>query len=68
MVKSVIAIHIRAEIARIGMSQKEASKICEVSQPRISDLLNGKIDLFSADSLIDICDRLGLTVSVEVKQ
>ena len=35
-----------------------------VSQPRVSDLLRGKIDLFSSDSLIDMLARLGVTVRI----
>jgi predicted XRE-type DNA-binding protein len=35
-----------------------------VSQPRVSDLLRGKIGLFSTDSLIDMLARLGVTVRV----
>jgi predicted XRE-type DNA-binding protein len=35
-----------------------------VSQPRVSDLLRGKVNLFSTDSLIDMLARLGITVRV----
>jgi predicted XRE-type DNA-binding protein len=33
-----------------------------VSQPRVSDLLRGRIDLFSTDALIDMLARLGVSV------
>jgi predicted XRE-type DNA-binding protein len=33
-----------------------------VSQPRVSDLLRGRIDLFSTDTLIDMLARLGIGV------
>ena len=38
-----------------------------VTQPRVSDLLRGRIDLFSTDALIDMLARLGATVRLTVK-
>jgi len=35
-----------------------------VSQPRVSDLLRGRLDLFSTDALIDMLARLGVSVRV----
>jgi len=35
-----------------------------VSQPRVSDLLRGKIGLFGTDTLIDMLARLGVTVRI----
>ena len=47
-----------------GLTQASAAKIMDVSQPRVSDLLRGKVNLFSTDSLIDMLARLGVTVRV----
>lgn len=44
------------------LKQAEAAKIMGVTQPRVSDLLRGKIELFSSDALIDMLARLGLRV------
>ena len=68
LVKATIAVHIRAEIEFRKWTQQEAAIVCGVKQPRISDLLNGKIDLFSCDSLIEICEKLKLTVAVSVNR
>jgi len=38
-----------------------------VTQPRVSDLLRGRIDLFTTDALIDMLTRLGATVRLTVK-
>jgi predicted XRE-type DNA-binding protein len=38
-----------------------------VTQPRVSDLLRGRIDLFSTDSLIDMLARLDVQVRVVLK-
>ena len=42
-----------------GFTQKEASEKLCVSQPRISNLLHGKIDLFSVGMLLDMTERAG---------
>jgi predicted XRE-type DNA-binding protein len=54
---------IRAE----GWSQTEAAKRLGVTQPRVSDLMRGKIDLFSIDALVNMVASAGLHVSVEVR-
>jgi predicted XRE-type DNA-binding protein len=54
---------IRAE----GWSQTEAAKRLGVTQPRVSDLVRGKIDLFSIDALVNMVARAGLHVSVDVR-
>lgn len=43
------------------------AKVLRVTQPRVSDLLSGRIDLFSPDTLIDMLARLGLGVRLVVK-
>jgi predicted XRE-type DNA-binding protein len=44
------------------LTQSEAARIVRVCQPRVSDLLRGKPDLFSTDALIDMLARLGVSV------
>jgi predicted XRE-type DNA-binding protein len=48
------------------MSQAEAAKLMGVTQPRISDLVRGKIDLFSIDTLINMLSAAGLHVELKV--
>lgn len=45
-----------------GFTQKEAAKQLQVSQPRISNLLHGKIDLFSIGMLLDMTERAGFQI------
>ena len=67
-------LHIRAMlmtqaekfIRRSEMSQAEAAIRMGVTQPRISDLMRGKIDVFSVDTLIAMLSMVGLKVSVHV--
>lgn len=49
-----------------NLSQSEAAKIFDVTQPRISELRRGKIDLFSVDRLINMLAQAGLHVEVRV--
>ena len=50
------------------MSQAEAAKLMGVTQPRISDLVRGKIDLFSIDMLINMLSAAGLHVELKIAQ
>jgi len=59
------------QIARVakdaGWTQAEAACRCGVSQPRINDLLRGKISKFSLDALVNIAAALGWKVSIEMR-
>lgn len=67
LIRADLMIHIQKLIAARGLKQKAAAKTLGVTQPRISDLLRGRIDLFSTDALIDMLARLGATVRLTVK-
>lgn len=64
MLMSEIEKHIRSK----GLTQKEAAKQFAVTQPRISDLMRGKIALFSVDTLITMLTHVGLKVDVRVRK
>ena len=51
-----------------GLTRAQAAKLLGVTQPRVSDLMRGKIQLFSVDSLIEMLGHAGAQVSVVVKQ
>lgn len=53
-------------IDREELSQARAAKLMGVTQPRISDLARGKIDLFSIDALVNMLAAAGLHVDVKV--
>jgi predicted XRE-type DNA-binding protein len=50
------------------LTQASAAKLLGVSQPRISDLMRGKIHLFSIDALVNLLSAAGLRVDVRVKK
>jgi predicted XRE-type DNA-binding protein len=49
-----------------GLSQADAAKVLGVTQPRISDLMRGKINLFSLDALVNMATAAGLRVEMRV--
>lgn len=51
-----------------GLTQVAAARAFGVSQPRISDLVRGKIDKFSVDTLISMLGAAGAHVSVSVRR
>ena len=56
------------EIRRRKLTQARAAATCGVTQPRISDLMRGRLDLFSLDALIDMAAHLELRTSVTVRR
>jgi predicted XRE-type DNA-binding protein len=67
LVRADLLIQAQKAIESRQLKQAEAAKILRVTQPRVSDLLRGRIDLFSTDSLIDMLARLGVGVRLVVK-
>ncbi|POG16975.1 PtxR [Aeromonas veronii] len=47
-----------------GYNQVEAASVLKVTQPRVSNLMNGKISKFSIDMLIEMLGRLGYLMDV----
>ena len=67
LVRADLMIEIQKTIASRRLKQSAAARILRVSQPRVSDLLRGRIDLFSTDALIDMLSRLGARVRLTIK-
>ena len=65
-VRADLLIQIQQALKARRLKQAEAARLLGVTQPRVSDLVRGRIDLFSVDSLIDMLARLGVRVKVVV--
>ena len=69
------SLRLRAEVAnaiieetrRRKLTQARAAAICGVTQPRINDLLRGRVSRFSLDALVNIATALGRRVHVELE-
>ena len=59
VLKADLTIMIRDIIEQQGWTQEEAASRLGVTQPRISDIVNGKIDKFTLDILFSMLDELG---------
>ena len=66
-IRSDLMIQLQKLIAARGLRQAQAAKILGVTQPRVSDLLRGRIDLFSTDKIIDMLARFGVRVKIVLK-
>ncbi|NNM65419.1 MAG: XRE family transcriptional regulator [Burkholderiales bacterium] len=66
--RSALMTALRERIARSGMSQAQAAQMLGVTQPRVSDLVRGKINLFGLDALVNMAAAAGLHVEVRVME
>ena len=66
--RSRLMMAVQDRINREGLSQAQTAKTLGVTQPRISDLMRGRISLFSVEALIDMLMHLGMRVEIKVKQ
>lgn len=67
LLRSELAVRIRQVIEQRKLTQARAAKLLGVTQPRVSDLMTGKIDRFNIESLIAMLARAGMTVTVDVR-
>jgi predicted XRE-type DNA-binding protein len=67
LVRADLLLQVQKTLAARELTQVQAAKLLHVTQPRVSDLLRGRIDLFSTDSLIDMLARLGVRVRIVLK-
>ena len=64
--RSALMLALKKRIAAVGMSQSQAAKLFGVTQPRVSDLMRGKINLFGLDALVNMAAKAGLHVEIRV--
>ena len=58
---------ITAIVKESGWTQAEAARHCGVTQPRMNDLLRGRVSRFSLDALVNLATALGRRVRVELE-
>ena len=66
--RSDLMMEVERYVRTLDVTQVEAAKQLGLTQPRLNDLLKGKIDKFSLDALVNILARAGRQVSVKVEQ
>jgi len=64
--RSALMTALKDHLARTGMSQAQAARLLGVTQPRVSDLMRGKINLFGLDALVNMATDAGLRIEMRV--
>jgi predicted XRE-type DNA-binding protein len=62
-----LSIALELEIRKRGWTQKEAAKHLGVTQPRISDLVRGKLSVFSIDALVGMLGAAGVRIDMSYR-
>ena len=65
--RSELMRQIAAIVKASGWTQLEAAQRCGVTQPRMNDLLRGRVSRFSIDALVNIATAIGRTVHIELQ-
>ena len=66
-IRAALMAELVAYLQRSGMTQAQAARQLGVTQPRVSDLTRGKIDLFSIDALVNMISAAGLHLDLRVR-
>lgn len=64
--RSALMMALKNHLIRTETSQAQAAKLFGVTQPRVSDLMRGKINLFSLDTLVNMVVAAGLHIEMRV--
>ena len=68
LIRADLTIQLTQILKERKLTQVRAARLLAVSQPRVSDLVRGRIDLFSIDSLVEMLARLGVSVSLQTRR
>lgn len=66
--RSILLSALKSHLSRTEMSQAQAAKLLGVTQPRVSDLMRGKINLFGLDALVNMATAAGLHIEMRVTE
>ena len=68
LLRSDLMTRIERYVNTSGLKQKDAATRLGVTQPRLNDLLKGKIEKFSLDALVNMLGHAGMRVELSVKK
>ena len=66
--RSTLMMNLKNFIVSNKLSQAEAAKLFNITQPRVSDLMRGKINLFAIDTLVNMAAAAGMSVEVSLRK
>ncbi len=64
--RSALMSALKEHITSKGLSQAQTAKLFGITQPRVSDLMRGKINLFGIDALVNMVAAAGLHVEMRI--
>lgn len=64
--RSMLMMELKQHIERQGWTQREAAERLGVTQPRMSDLMRGKITRFGLDTLVNMSVAAGLNIELHI--
>ena len=67
LLRSQLAVVVTELVERRRLTQSRAAKLFGIAQPRMNDLLRGRVEKFSIDMLITMLTRAGFEVRVTVR-
>jgi predicted XRE-type DNA-binding protein len=68
LIRTDLMVQIERELKAQGLTQAKAAAVLGVTQPRISDLVRGRVDLFSIDTLVQMLSKLGVSVTLKTRR
>lgn len=64
--RATLMTALKNHITHTQINQSDAAKLFGVTQPRISDLMRGKIHLFAIDALVNMAAAAGMHVEIRL--
>ena len=64
--RSNLMMALEKRITQLKLTQEQAAELLGVTQPRVSDLMRGKINLFALDVLVNMTTAAGLHVEMRI--
>ncbi len=68
LIRTDLMLQIERVLKAQRLTQAKAAKVLGVTQPRVSNLVRGRVDLFSIDTLVEMLARLGVSVTLRTKR
>lgn len=66
LLRAQLAEALRGWMEREGLTQAQTAKRLGISQPRVSEITRGKVELLSLDYLVGLCAKAGISVGVKL--
>ena len=66
--RSSLMIALKKHVDGSGLTRAQIAKLFGVTQPRVSDLMHGRIDVFGLDALVNMATAAGLRIELSVRK